>query len=169
MANIAASMAIPGTRSRARYWRPILLLLRIALGCVFLYAAYAKVHYAGAWHLHDYDFLFAFGINSYDMLSPDNALLLARVLPWVEVALGALLLSGLWLRWIGSITTALLVVFMYALSRAAIKGLAINCGCFGNSSTTPGKELMVDSVLILAAIAVTVGAFVYRRKAAWPR
>lgn len=168
MANVAASMAILGTRSRARYWRSILLLLRIALGCVFLYAAYAKVHYAGAWHLHDYDFLFAFGINSYDMLSPDHALLLARVLPWLEVALGALLLSGLWLRWIASITTGLLLVFMYALSRAAIKGLAINCGCFGNQSTTPGKELMVDSILILAAVAVTVGAFVYRRRdAAW--
>lgn len=161
----AASIAIPAAQSRARYWRPILLVLRLALGCVFLYAAYAKLHYAGAWHLRDYDFLFAFGINSYDMLSPDHALVLARVLPWLEVALGALLLSGLWLRWIASVTTGLLLVFMYALSRAAIKGLAINCGCFGNQSTTPGKELMVDSILILAAIAVTVGAFVYRRNA----
>jgi putative oxidoreductase len=168
MANVAASMAVPATRSRARYWRPILLLLRISLGCVFLYAAYTKLHIAGAWHLRDYYFIFAFGISSYEMLSPDNVLLLAKVLPWVEVVLGALLVSGLWLRWIGSITTGLLIVFMYALSRAAIKGLAINCGCFGNSSTTPGKELMVDSLLILAAIAVTVGAFVYRRRnAAW--
>ena len=67
MANVAASMAILGTRSRARYWRSILLLLRIALGCVFLYAAYAKVHYAGAWHLHDYDFLQACNRLSRDL------------------------------------------------------------------------------------------------------
>jgi uncharacterized membrane protein YphA (DoxX/SURF4 family) len=159
----AASMALPVAQSRSRYWQPILLLLRIALGCVFIYAAYTKLHYAGAWHLRDYDFLFAFGINSYDLLSPDNALLLAKVLPWLEVALGALLVSGLWLRWIGSITTGLLLVFMYALSRAAIKGLAINCGCFGNQSTTPAKELIVDAFLIASAIAITVGAFVYRR------
>src|SRR5258708_39058626 len=105
---------------RRRYIAIALLIGRIALGAIFLYAAYAKLHYAGAWHLRDYDFLFAFGINSYEMLSFDNALLLARVLPWVEVALGLLLMSGLGLRWVGSITTVLLLVFMYCLARAAL-------------------------------------------------
>jgi uncharacterized membrane protein YphA (DoxX/SURF4 family) len=159
----AASLSISVARPAWRYWRIVLLIARIALGGIFLYAAYAKLHYAGAWHLRDYDFLFAFGINSYDMLSADNVLLLARVLPWVEVALGLLLISGLALRWVGSVTTVLLVIFMYALTRAAIKGLAINCGCFGNQSTTPAKELAVDSLLLLTAVAVTAGAFIFRR------
>jgi uncharacterized membrane protein YphA (DoxX/SURF4 family) len=165
MADAAASAVIPAVRPRRRYFQTALLLARIALGVVFLYAAYAKLHYAGAWHMRDYHFLFAFGINSYEMLSFDNALLLARVLPWLEVAIGLLLISGIWLRWVGSITTVLLIVFMYALSRAAIKGLAINCGCFGNQSTTPAKELAIDSLLLLTCLAVTVGAFFSRRPA----
>jgi uncharacterized membrane protein YphA (DoxX/SURF4 family) len=164
----AATTAIPASTPDRRYLPVALLIGRIALGGVFLYAAYAKLHYAGAWHFRDYDFLFAFGINSYEMLSFDNALLLARVLPWLEVALGLLLISGIALRWVGSITTALLVVFMYALSRAAIKGLAINCGCFGNQSTTPAKELAVDALLLATAVAITVGAFRFRRRAAAP-
>ena len=159
----AASMAISAPRPHRRYLQIVLLIGRIALGGIFLYAAYAKLHYAGAWHLRDYHFLFAFGINSYEILSFDNALLLARVLPWVEVALGLLLISGLALRWVGSITTVLLLIFMYALTRAAIKGLAINCGCFGNQSTTPAKELAVDGLLLLTAVAVTVNAFLSRR------
>jgi uncharacterized membrane protein YphA (DoxX/SURF4 family) len=151
---------------RRRYTTIALLLGRIFLGAIFLYAAYAKLHYAGAWHLGDYDFLFAFGINSYQMLSFDNALRLARVLPWTEVALGALLISGIALRWVGSITTALLVIFMIALARAASLRLEINCGCFGNQSTTPARELAVDTVLLLLAVSVTVGAFLSARSRA---
>ena len=164
----AAPIVISVSRPSRRYVQMALLIGRIALGGIFLYAAYAKLHYAGAWHLRDYDFLFAFGINSYEMLSFDNALLLARVLPWVEVALGLLLMSGLGLRWVGSITTVLLLVFMYALARAAIKGLAINCGCFGNQSTTPAKELAVDGLLLLTAVGVTIGAFLSRRTRSLP-
>ena len=80
MADAAASVATSAARPRRRYLQIILLIARIVLGLLFLYAAYAKLHYAGAWHLRDYHFLFAFGINSYEMLSLENALLLARVL-----------------------------------------------------------------------------------------
>jgi len=158
-------MAMAVSNPWPRYARIALVVARIALGGLFLYAAYAKLHYAGVWHLRDYHFLFAFGINSYEMLTPENALLLARVLPWVEVALGLLLISGVALRWVGSVTTVLLIVFMYALARAAIKGLAINCGCFGNESTSPAKELVVDSMLLLTSVAITAGAFISHRAA----
>ena len=163
MANAAAPVVVSAARPRRRYLQMVLLIARLALGVLFLYAAYAKLHYAGSWHLRDYDFLFAFGINSYEMLSPENALLLARVLPWVEIALGLLLMSGLALRWVGSFTTVLLMIFIYALARAAAKGLAINCGCFGNESTSPAKELVLDSLLLLTSIAITVNAFLARK------
>ena len=163
MANAAAPVVVSAARPRRRYLQMVLLIARLALGVLFLYAAYAKLHYAGAWHLRDYDFLFAFGINSYEMLSPENTLLLARVLPWVEIALGLLLMTGLALRWVGSFTTLLLMIFMYALARAAAKGLAINCGCFGNESSSPAKELVLDSLLLLTSIAITVNAFLARK------
>jgi uncharacterized membrane protein YphA (DoxX/SURF4 family) len=160
----AAPTAISVAPAGRRYVQIALRIARVALGAVFLYAAYAKLHYAGAWHLRDYHFLFAFGINSYELLSPEAALLLARILPWTEVALGLLLIAGVALRWVGSITTALLVVFMFALARAAVLGLEINCGCFGESSTNPARELILDSALLLVSLAVTVGAFLSHRR-----
>src|SRR6185295_19807497 len=98
MAEAAISTAAASRRSNNSI-RIVLLLIRIALGLIFLYAAYTKLHYAGAWHLRDYHFIFAFGINSYEILSLDQALFLARVLPWLEIAMGILLISGIALRW----------------------------------------------------------------------
>ena len=141
----------------------LLLIGRIGLGAILIYAAYAKLHYDGAWHLRDYYFIFAFGIDSYQMLPLWAVTWLARVLPWIELALGVLLIAGIGLRWVGSITTVLLVVFMIALARAAILQLDITCGCFGNQSTSPAKELALDSLLLFVAVAVTAGAFLSHR------
>ena len=141
----------------------LLLIGRIALGAILIYAAYAKLHFNGAWHLRDYNFIFAFGIDSYQMLPSWAVQWLALLLPWMELALGSLLIAGIAVRWVASITSALLVVFMIALARAAILGLAINCGCFGDSSTNPATELVLDSVLLLVSLAVTAGAFASHR------
>jgi uncharacterized membrane protein YphA (DoxX/SURF4 family) len=158
------AVAPPIAVSRPRRVTGVLLLIgRIALGVILIYAAYTKLHFNGAWHLGDYNFIFAFGIDSYQMLPSWAVQWLALVLPWLELALGLLLIAGIALRWVASITTALLVVFMIALARAAILGLAINCGCFGQNSTNPATELIVDSVLLLVSLAVTVGAFASHR------
>ena len=55
----------PRTRSNLRF---LLVAGRVLLGVVFLYAAYAKLHFNGSWHLGDYYFLFAMGIDSYKMV-----------------------------------------------------------------------------------------------------
>src|SRR5579863_5366009 len=107
----------PAMQSKLRF---LLLSGRILLGLIFVYAAYAKLHYNGAWHLRDYYFLFAMGIDSYRMLPLGAVEWMARILPWLELALGALLIIGAGVRWAGLITTALLVVFMIALAHAAL-------------------------------------------------
>jgi uncharacterized membrane protein YphA (DoxX/SURF4 family) len=138
--------------------RALLLVSRLILGGVFLYAGYAKLHFGGAWHLSDYQFLFAIVIDSYKMVSFATVNWMARVLPWAEVVLGALLLIGIGLRWIASATVALLVVFMIALTHAVMLRLEI-CGCYGTNSVTPAEELRLDALLLLLAVFLTVGAF----------
>ncbi len=66
---------------------------------------------------------------------------MAKILPWLELVLGALLIIGLGVRWAGLTITALLVVFMIALAHAALGGLEINCGCFGNGSVKPRQRI----------------------------
>ena len=160
-AAISKSSPRPGALPRA-----LLVLGRIALGFIFLYAAYAKLYFGGDWHLSDYQFLFAMAIDSYKMLPMWAVEWMARVLPWFELTLGALLIIGAGLRWIGSISSGLLLVFIGAMTRAKILGLEINCGCFGNNEKLGTATLVRDSSLLMLALAVTAGAFLIKKRRA---
>lgn len=155
----------PSSRRRT-VLRALLLLGRIALGLIFLYAAYAKLYFNGGWHLGDYHFFFGMAINSYNLLPMSAVEFLARVLPWFELALGALLIIGIGLRWTGSIASALLLVFIAAMTRAYILGLEIVCGCFGNNEKLGPGTLIRDSSMLVLALAVTIGAFLIKKRTA---
>src|ERR1700722_10729174 len=103
-----ATTAIPSseTSARAAAWPGALLTAgRIALGLIFLIAAYTKLHFAGEWHLRDYQFFFAMVIDSYKMLPIPAVQLMAQILPWFELVLGALLIAVVAVRWIGLVTS----------------------------------------------------------------
>jgi uncharacterized membrane protein YphA (DoxX/SURF4 family) len=146
-------------------WPGTLLVAgRVALGVIFLIAAYAKLHFAGEWHLRDYQFFFAMAIDSYKMLPISAVQLMAQVLPWFELVLGIFLIAGIGLRAIGTITSGLLLVFIGAMTRAKILGLEINCGCFGNNEKLGAATLIRDSSLLVLALAVTIGAFLIKKR-----
>lgn len=149
----------PRTRSNLRF---LLVAGRVLLGVVFLYAAYAKLHFNGSWHLGDYYFLFAMGIDSYKIVPLSIVVWMAKILPWIEVVVSVLLIVGVGVRWAGLAVTGLLIVFMIALTHAALGGLEINCGCFGNNSVKPSHELILDAGLLAVALTVTVGEFFSR-------
>ena len=162
---MATSAVVSDTSVRPATWpRGLLLLGRVALGLIFIYAAYAKVHFDGAWHFGDYHFFFAMAIDSYKMLPLSVVEIMARILPGFELALGIWLLLGVGLRWSASITSALLLVFIGAMTRAKILGLEINCGCFGNNEKLGTATLIRDSSLLVLALAVAIGAFLITKR-----
>jgi putative oxidoreductase len=103
-------------------------------------------------------------IDSYNMLPLWAVELMARFLPILEAVLGALLISGLGLRWAASITSALLLVFIGAMTRALILHIQIKCGCFGNDEPLTIFTLLRDSTLLVLALAVTAGAFLVQNR-----
>jgi uncharacterized membrane protein YphA (DoxX/SURF4 family) len=133
--------------------RMIVLALRIVLGCVWLYAAYTK--------LKDSWVVFAMSIDAYQMLPDWAPPLLARSLPWVELAIGLLLLAGLWLRYVSVAGAAILVVFFTVMSVAALRHLQIDCGCFGPGDKLSALTLLRDGTLLAAAVALV---FLSRRR-----
>jgi len=161
-----ATTAIPSAASpRTAAWPRVLLVLgRVALGLVFLVAAYTKLHFNGGWHFGDYQFFFAMAIDSYNMLPLWAVELLARFLPLFELVLGAWLVSGIGLRWSGVLTSGLLLVFIGAMTRALILHIQIKCGCFGNDEPLTIWTLLRDSTLLVLALAVTVGAFLVKKR-----
>ena len=144
-----ASPLSPATR------RALIMLLRVGVGAVFVYAAYTKLR--RPW------MLFAFSINSYGLLPEWGVKLLARTLPWLELALGVLLLVGYGLRYVAAAATALLSVFFSVMLRAHFKGLGIDCGCFGFGEKLGARTLIRDGVLVALSLGLTVAAFVMAR------
>jgi uncharacterized membrane protein YphA (DoxX/SURF4 family) len=162
---MASSTIAAETSARPSTWpRALLVLGRIALGLIFLVAAYTKLHFNGSWHFGDYHFFFAMAIDSYKMLPTSVVEVMGRVLPWFEVAVGVWLISGIGLRWSGLLTSALLLVFIGAMTRAKILGLEINCGCFGNNEKLGAVTLIRDASLLVLSLAVTIGAFLIKRR-----
>ena len=138
----------------------LLTAARIALGVIFTYAAFLKV--SMSW------LTFAASIDAYQLL-PDWAVTpLAQLLPWFELALGLLLVAGFATRWTGTIVTLLLGGFFTAMVQAHMKGLDIDCGCFGPGEKIGSNTFLRDGSLVALALCVTVGAFL-RRNAAHPR
>jgi uncharacterized membrane protein YphA (DoxX/SURF4 family) len=107
----------------------IAFVLRISLGCVFIYASLDKI-------IHP-DF-FAEAVYNYQ-LSPEVAVNLVAIwLPWLEFWCGVLLVLGLWVGGSILILSGLLLVFLSAIGINLARGLDIHCGCF----TTRGTHSM---------------------------
>ena len=58
----------------------------------------------------------------------------AHALPYLELLLGLYLLVGLFTRVSAWATNVLTLLFLLALLQGALRGLEIDCGCFGSSA-----------------------------------
>jgi uncharacterized membrane protein YphA (DoxX/SURF4 family) len=108
--------------------------------------------------------MFAMQVDSYQLLPPQLVSPAAHFLPIFELFLGLWLLSGVWLRYSSLVTTLLLGAFFAMMVRTYRMGLEINCGCFGPGERLGPKTLLRDGSLLALALAVTIGAFLLRRK-----
>jgi uncharacterized membrane protein YphA (DoxX/SURF4 family) len=125
----------------------VLLALRMILGAVFVYAAWTKLR--DPWQL------FAMGIDSYQIVPLEVGNFIARTLPWIELALGLLLIAGRWLRVSSVLTSLLLAAFFSLMIRAKVKGMEINCGCFGPGEAMSWKTLLRDGSMLAASLFLT--------------
>ncbi|MGB6483502.1 MAG: MauE/DoxX family redox-associated membrane protein [Candidatus Acidiferrales bacterium] len=162
--------------SRWAIGRILLLLGRLALAIIFLNAAYGKLRPQNAvpWTLNSLKVtpsslglsmtFFAFQVDSYHMLPEWGVNLVARTLPWAELALVILLLAGIGLQYVAAVTTLLLAALLAVVIRAYALHLAINCGCFGPNEKLTGWTVARDGSFFVLGVAVTIGAFILHRR-----
>jgi uncharacterized membrane protein YphA (DoxX/SURF4 family) len=146
--------------------RIFLLLARLFLGGLFIYAGYVKLFIPGMSPHPPIRIalaLFATQIDSYQLLAPWAVNLAAHTMPFVEIALGLLLFIGWRLEIWASLTSAILVGFLTVVVRTYALGLEINCGCFGPGEALTIKTVLRDSALLALALAMTVFAFLEAR------
>lgn len=68
---------------------------------------------------------------AYKILPTELAHLVGYALPWLEVAVGLLLIVGIMVRLSAVFSGVLMVVFIGAIASVWARGLLIDCGCFG--------------------------------------
>ena len=96
-------------------------------------------------------------VRAYDVLPKAALAVVAVVLPWLEIALGLLLLAGFATRAVAVAGAGLLLVFVAGVTQAWARGLSIDCGCFGGGGvvdegqTAYGSELLRDAGFLLLA------------------
>ncbi len=107
------------------------LVLRLVLGGVILAAGLLKLG-----HLETS----ARAVRAYQLLPYDLAGTVGYALPILEVAVGLLLVLGLFTRVSAIIGGVLMVAFIIGISSAWARGLSIDCGCFGNGGTIAASQ-----------------------------
>jgi len=80
----------------------------------------------------------------------------------MELVIGLLLVSGLFLRYAAPAATILLTLFYAAMIHAYAAGAGIDCGCFGVGETVSAATLLRDGVLLGCSLILSVLAL--RRK-----
>jgi len=134
----------------------IVLLLRLAVAGVFLYAGVMKIWDFKHGQSATPDFTVA--IQHFEILpNPDLAVMLAVYLPWLEVISALALFVRRLALGAATAIAGMTAVFLVALASAWHRGLDISCGCFGKDEvSTNYPTLLVRDGLLLAAVVVLV-------------
>ncbi len=112
-----------------------LLTIRIIVGFIFIFAAISKVAEPEE---------FARAIANYKLLPIFSINIFAIILPWIELCAGVLLVFGISVKENSAIFSGLLLVFIIAIAISLVRGLNIDCGCFG---TVGGTKVGIQKIL----------------------
>ena len=102
----------------------VALVLRVLMGAWFVYAGGLKIFGSGLDR-------FVTDVENYALVSGRMAVVVAYLVPWLEVVAGlcfmlGVLRGGAWLAMLG-----LVLAFSFAVGSAWARGLNISCGCLG--------------------------------------
>ncbi len=126
-------------------------ILRIALGLLLLISGAVKVGHAVE---------LAAAIAAFRLLPSAAIAPLAVALPFFEIFIGLYLILGLLTRWAALMAMLQFVLYGTAVASAVLRGLAVNCGCFGpaDRATTDWPHVAFDFGLALCAAFVAIFA-----------
>lgn len=137
----------------------LLLVARIVLAGVFIYAALQKI---------DKPLLFADEIKMYGVITGGPILyIMAIVLPWVEIFCGISLLTGILMRGSALVLFLFNAMFIAVISYrtagvmsaegTAFTSVYFDCGC-GFGETYAWKKLLEDTLFLLLALWILFSA-----------
>jgi uncharacterized membrane protein YphA (DoxX/SURF4 family) len=125
----------------------LLLVVRIVLGLIFIYAGAEKISDPEA---------FAVSISNYRLLPVVTLNFFAITLPWIELVTGLLILFGIAVKENSSIIFLMLLVFTITIVISLFRGLSIDCGCFGKGSQIGLLKLGENILMLVVSLLLIV-------------
>jgi putative oxidoreductase len=121
--------------------RTVLFVFRLILGGLFIYAGILKVG----------DPLeFAQDVRNYRLAGQSLSFLTAVFLPWLEIVAGFFLVAGIMKRASALVVSSMLVFFILLVILTIVRGLDVDCGCFGALSRRADLGLIAEDLLMLS-------------------
>ncbi len=121
----------------------LLVLLRIFLGAMFIYASVPKIIDP---------FAFAVDVYNYKLLSGFAVGLVAAGLPWLESVAGTFLVLGIRVRACALVITGMLAAFTLAIFINTLRGIDVDCGCFATERSIGWMTVAEDSLFTLLGL-----------------
>jgi uncharacterized membrane protein YphA (DoxX/SURF4 family) len=124
------------------------IIARVLLGGLLFYAGFNKLQDVPK---------FAKDIANFRLLPESLNHVLAIILPWNELVVGAMLIVGIWTRAVSLASLFFFTVFAIAVTSAIARNLNIECGCLGNADASQvGIQTLAKD-----AVGLALGLFVY--------
>ena len=137
------------TKFRIIHW-----VCRFILAGVFISSGILK--------LKDGTLQFAAAITGYQVVPEQYIYPIAQYFPWVEIALGLIILSGIKIRWSSIAAAGLMLFFIVLLSTTLYRGIETNCGCFGSGDRITWKTVLRDGSFLVPAMYLVIESW-------WPK
>lgn len=115
-------------------------ILRLVLAFIFILSALEKFKSLES---------FALNVDAYQIFPAIVVNLIVGIIPWLELFIGFGLLFKFKLRANLLLYLILMISFTILVMIAMIKGLDIECGCFGESSTKVGLVKIIENMMII--------------------
>ncbi len=129
------------------------LFFRIIVGGVLLTAGYLKAGNNAEARM---------AVQAYKILPNTLAANLGYALPWIEIAVGILILLGAFVKYSGLVAALLMAIFVIAISQAWARGLSIDCGCFGGGGKVAAGQTKYLQEIARDTGLMALGIYLFR-------
>jgi len=125
---------------------------QIIFGGIFILAGLGKVINADA---------FIHNISNYKILPETLIEPFGRILPYIELTCGTLIILNIWGKKAAIILSVLLIIFIFAILSTILRGIDIECGCFSKSillseasKSNPWLLILRDIVFLIPGLII---------------
>lgn len=127
-------------------------LFRVVLGTIWIVAGTTKLGKIASTTQ---------SIEAYQIFSFEWARFLATIIGPTEIVGGMLLVLGVFVRACSAVSLVVLVLFVTGHVQALIRGLSIDCGCFGTGGVAENRSAMYVAIFRDVAL-ITMNTYVWK-------